>query len=315
MPTDSQMPPGGVHIRWPDTRAGAGGAPVRLQVVRRAGLHPRQPPELQRRSKARTTASASSPAARPTTTRARPCSTWAWTTPPAASSASACTRSAWSGRWRRRARASSRPACARSWWWRKSARSSSTSSRKSSTTGAPTCGPTCSASSTKSKAISRAANGRMPNPTANTLLRANADLSPALIARAIAQRLKKLGLRRATWRRASMRSWPSWRPRSARCRCWRSRATAQPWFCSGCPHNTSHRGARRLARHGRHRLPLHGDLDGPRHRRLHADGRRGRAVGRPAAVHHRQAHVRQPGRRHLLPQRPAGDPPVASRPA
>src|SRR3982751_5281560 len=33
-----------------------------------------------------------------------------------------------------------------------------------------------------------------PNPTANTLLRANADLSPALIARAIARRLKKLSL-------------------------------------------------------------------------------------------------------------------------
>jgi indolepyruvate ferredoxin oxidoreductase len=33
-----------------------------------------------------------------------------------------------------------------------------------------------------------------PNPTANTLLRANADLSPALIARAIAKRLKKLGI-------------------------------------------------------------------------------------------------------------------------
>ena len=32
------------------------------------------------------------------------------------------------------------------------------------------------------------------NPTANVLLRANADLSPALIARAIAQRLKKLGI-------------------------------------------------------------------------------------------------------------------------
>ncbi|MDB5870794.1 MAG: putative indolepyruvate ferredoxin oxidoreductase, alpha and beta subunit, partial [Ramlibacter sp.] len=34
----------------------------------------------------------------------------------------------------------------------------------------------------------------MANPTGNTLLRANADLSPALIARAIAQRLKKLGV-------------------------------------------------------------------------------------------------------------------------
>ena len=34
----------------------------------------------------------------------------------------------------------------------------------------------------------------MPNPMPNRLLRANADLSPALIARAIAQRLKKLGV-------------------------------------------------------------------------------------------------------------------------
>ncbi|MBC7597720.1 MAG: indolepyruvate ferredoxin oxidoreductase family protein, partial [Polaromonas sp.] len=34
----------------------------------------------------------------------------------------------------------------------------------------------------------------MPNPTANTLQRANADLSPALIAKAIAQRLKKHNL-------------------------------------------------------------------------------------------------------------------------
>ena len=38
--------------------AGAGGAPVRLQVVRGAGLHPRQPAELQRDRRARTTASA-----------------------------------------------------------------------------------------------------------------------------------------------------------------------------------------------------------------------------------------------------------------
>ena len=34
----------------------------------------------------------------------------------------------------------------------------------------------------------------MPNPTANTLLRGNADLSPALIAQAVAARLRKLGV-------------------------------------------------------------------------------------------------------------------------
>jgi indolepyruvate ferredoxin oxidoreductase len=47
LPEDFAMPPGGLHIRWPD-RAGAGSAPVGLQVVRRPGLHPRQQAQLQR---------------------------------------------------------------------------------------------------------------------------------------------------------------------------------------------------------------------------------------------------------------------------
>jgi indolepyruvate ferredoxin oxidoreductase len=38
----------------------------------------------------------------------------------------------------------------------------------------------------------------------------------------------------------------------------------QPYFCSGCPHNTRP-SCPRLARAGRHRLPLHGQLDGARH--------------------------------------------------
>ncbi len=61
----------------------------------------------------------------------------------------------------------------------------------------------------------------MPNPTANTLLRANADLSPALIARAIAHRVKRLGVDADMLARIE-RSWPSWRPRNAPCRCWTS---------------------------------------------------------------------------------------------
>jgi indolepyruvate ferredoxin oxidoreductase len=78
----------------------------------------------------------------------------------------------------------------------------------------------------------------MPNPTANTLLRANADLSPAIIARAIAQRLKKLGLDADTAARldtqlaileAKERSMQSLEVKADRA----------PWFCSGCPHNTS----------------------------------------------------------------------------
>ena len=41
---------------------------------------------------------------------------------------------------------------------------------------------------------------------------------------------------------------------------------------------------------------------------LHAHGRRRRAVDRPGAVHEREAHLREPGRRHLLPQRDPRDP-------
>ena len=108
-------------------RAGAGSAPVRLQVVRGAGVHPRQPPELQRHrrperplrpDRQRQGLQRHAPGADgPGPGRRRPAASWA----------SACTRSAWCGRWKRRARANSPRACARSWWSRKSARSSNTS--------------------------------------------------------------------------------------------------------------------------------------------------------------------------------------------
>ena len=44
-------------------------------------------------------------------------------------------------------------------------------------------------------------------------------------------------------------------------------------------------------------------------------GGEGVALGRPGAVHLRQAHLPEPGRRHLLPLRPDGDPPVRPPPA
>jgi indolepyruvate ferredoxin oxidoreductase len=78
----------------------------------------------------------------------------------------------------------------------------------------------------------------MPNPTANTLLRANADLSPALIARAIARRLKKLGLDADTTARIdSQLAILEAKERSMQVL--EVKADRQPWFCSGCPHNTS----------------------------------------------------------------------------
>ena len=93
-----------------------------------------------------------------------------------------------------------------------------------------------------------------PNPTANTLLRANADLSPALIARAIAQRLKKLGVdgdiaARIDGQLAILEA----KERSMQVL--EIKGDRMPYFCSGCPHNTSTvvpEGSRALAGIGCH---------------------------------------------------------------
>jgi indolepyruvate ferredoxin oxidoreductase len=76
------------------------------------------------------------------------------------------------------------------------------------------------------------------NPSTHTLLRANADLSPALIARAIAHRLKKQGLdgdmaARIDGQLAILQA----KERSMQVL--EVKGDRAPWFCSGCPHNTS----------------------------------------------------------------------------
>ncbi|MDB5730618.1 MAG: indolepyruvate ferredoxin oxidoreductase family protein, partial [Variovorax sp.] len=114
----------------------------------------------------------------------------------------------------------------------------------------------------------------MPNPTAHTLLRANADLNPGLIARAIAQRLRKTGLLAVAGADMSARIDAQLAILEAKERSMEvlkvggeggvKGAERQPWFCSGCPHNTSTvvpEGSRAMAGIGCHFMATWMDRD------------------------------------------------------
>src|SRR5205814_6785532 len=95
-------------------------------------------------------------------------------------------------------------------------------------------------------------------PAGTWLLPAHYEHSPAMVARAIAQRLEKLGL--------AQKLGPQFKERLAFLEfkekaLARPRVTAvrQPYFCSGCPHNTSTRvpeGSRAVAGIGCHFMAL-----------------------------------------------------------
>ncbi len=151
--------------------------------------------------------------------------------------------------------------------------------------------------------------GEWVRPHGDWLLPAASELTPAMIARVIAKRIELLGLHPNDADRERIAQRVEFiNQKEAALAKPRIGIARTPYFCSGCPHNTSTRvpeGSRATAGH---RMPRDGDLDGPVDVRIHAHGRRRRAVDRPGAVHEREAHLREPGRRHLLPLGAARDP-------
>jgi indolepyruvate ferredoxin oxidoreductase len=112
--------------------------------------------------------------------------------------------------------------------------------------------------STEGDSLYQGGEWSMPNPTANTLLRANADLSPALIAKAVAARVKKLGVDSDTLARMESRL-AIIEAKERSLQVIDLKADRTPWFCSGCPHNTSTKvpeGSRAMAGIGCHYMAL-----------------------------------------------------------
>ena len=100
----------------------------------------------------------------------------------------------------------------------------------------------------------------IPNPISHRLLRANADLTPTLIAKALAKRLQKLNLPADVVAKIEAQlGIIEAKERAQNSLVLNPAADRMPWFCSGCPHNTSTKvpeGSRAMAGIGCHFMSL-----------------------------------------------------------
>ncbi|RVT51392.1 indolepyruvate ferredoxin oxidoreductase family protein [Rubrivivax albus] len=99
----------------------------------------------------------------------------------------------------------------------------------------------------------------MPNPSENWLLRAKADLTPSIIAKAIAKRLNKMGVPADVAARMQQRLDEIAARERGLLELKSDTGDRIPWFCSGCPHNTSTRvpeGSRAVAGIGCHYMAV-----------------------------------------------------------
>ncbi len=149
--------------------------------------------------------------------------------------------------------------------------------------------------------------GEWVRPHGDWLLPATAELTPAMIARVIAQRIERLELHPRTMERIKSRV-AFINGKEAALAKPRIMLQRVPYFCSGCPHNTSTKvpeGSRATAGIGCHVMAIW--MDRSTTAFTHMGGEGVPWIGL-VAVHRRKAHLRQPRRRHLLPLGFTGDP-------
>ena len=120
--------------------------------------------------------------------------------------------------------------------------------------------------------------------TGRIILPSDGELTPTGVAMVIAGRLMKHRRRIAG---AARSAWPASRAKEKLLAAPPPKVARTPYFCSGCPHNTSTRVPEGSRGDGRHRLPRHGDLDAER--RTDADHPHGRRRRRPGSARRRSA--------------------------